>query len=159
MTNFTIRTAEPKDLDTLVDFNARLALETENLRLSKDVLSRSMQAILQDPRKGVYLFACEGDKIVGQLMYVYEWSTWHNANFMWLTDLYVLPQYRRHGVFKLLSDYAMNLYRTREEVVGLRFYVDKHNTSVVPLYKKIGWKESNYELWETVKDGVPVSGK
>ena len=153
MNNFTIRTACQKDLEVLVDFNARLALETENRPLDLNVLRQSMQAILDDPRKGVYLLACDGEKVIGQIMYVYEWSTWRNANFMWLTDLYVLPQYRRHGVFKLLSDYSMRLYHERKEVIGLRFYVDKENTGVVDLYKRIGWKESNYNLWEIKKDG------
>ena len=86
-------------------------------------------------------------------MYVYEWSTWRNANFMWLTDLYVLPNYRKKGIFNLLSEHVMDLYHKNENVVGLRFCVDKENTTVVPLYKKAGWKESNYNLWEIKKDG------
>lgn len=153
MNDFIIRAAVQADLDVLVSFNAALAAETERRALDLEVLRRSMQAILDDPRKGVYWLACEGDKVVGQLLHVDEWSTWRNANFMWLSDLYVLPAYRHRGVFKLLSENAMRIYHARKDVVGLRFYVDKDNTSVVPLYKKIGWEESNYNLWEIKKDG------
>lgn len=150
---FTIRRAGQKDLEILVDFNNRLALETENRPLNLHVLRQSMQAVLDDARKGVYLLACEGETVVGQIMYVYEWSTWRNANFMWITDLYVRPEYRKRGVFGALSAYVMDFYRRAEEVIGLRFYVDKTNTGVVDLYKKTGWKESNYNLWEIKKDG------
>lgn len=151
--NLTIRCATQADLEILVAFNQALAVETESRPLNETVLRQSMQAILDDPRKGVYWLACEGEKVVGQLMYVYEWSTWRNANFMWLTDLYVLPAYRKQGVFHALQSYAMDFYRAQKDVIGIRFYVDKDNTSVVPLYKKVGWKESNYNLWEIKKDG------
>lgn len=149
---FHIRKAEQKDLETLVDFNNRLALESENRPLDLSRLRASMQAILDDERKGVYLLACEGDTVVGQIMYVFEWSTWRNANFMWITDLYVPPQHRKRGVFKALHRAAMDFYHSRPDVIGLRFYVDKTNTSVVPLYKRVGWKESNYNLWEIKKN-------
>ncbi len=149
--NFLIRKAEQKDLPVLSAFNNALALETEHRALDMQKLTKSMQAILDDERKGVYWLACDGDKVVGQIMYVLEWSTWRNANFMWLTDLYVLPAYRRKGVFKRLYRYAMDFYQARADIIGLRFYVDKSNTAVVPLYKKIGWKESNYNLWEIKK--------
>ena len=148
-----IREASLEDLNIIVDFNLALALETENRTLDKKILTQSIQTILQNPAKGVYLLACFGEKVVGQLMYVYEWSTWRNANFMWLTDLYILPNYRKKGIFNLLSKHAMDLYHKNENVVGLRFCVDKENTAVVPLYKKAGWKESNYNLWEIKKDG------
>lgn len=146
-----IRKAEQKDMEILVDFNNRLALETENRPLDLPRLRASMQAILDDERKGVYLLACDGEEVLGQIMYVFEWSTWRNANFMWLTDLYVPPQHRKRGVFKALFRAVMDFYHSREDIIGLRFYVDKTNTAVVPLYKKVGWKESNYNLWEIKK--------
>ena len=148
---FQIRKAEQKDLETLVDFNNRLALETENRPLDLQRLRASMQAILDDERKGVYLLACDGEEVLGQIMYVFEWNTWRNANFMWLTDLYVPPRHRKRGVFKALFRAVMDFYHSREDIIGLRFYVDKTNTAVVPLYKKVGWKESNYNLWEIKK--------
>lgn len=151
--HFIIRKATKQDLPFLIASNNALALESEGRPLDQACLTQSMQAILDDERKGVYWLACDGEKAVGQIMYVFEWSTWRNANFMWLTDLYVLPEYRRRGVFRSLYQYAMNFYHSRADIIGLRFYVDKGNSAVVPLYKKIGWKESNYNLWEIKKDG------
>ncbi len=149
-----IRQASQQDLDILVEFNQKLALETEKRPLDVAILRKSMQAILDDERKGVYLLLMEGEEVLGQIMYVLEWSTWRNANFMWITDLYIKPKHRRRGLFHVIVNYAMNLYKERRDVIGLRFYVDKGNTKVIPLYKKIGWKESNYNLWEIKKDGV-----
>ena len=151
---FTLRRAEEKDLDILVDFNNRIALESEGHPLDLAVLRSSMKHILEDERKGVYWLACDGDKVVGQMMYVFEWSTWQDKNYMWLTDLYVLPEYRKQGVFKLLNQHLMDFYKKSPDIIGVRFYVAKTNTAVVPLYRRIGWKESNYNLWEVSKDDV-----
>lgn len=148
-----IQKASLEHLDTIIDFNLALALETENRVLDEQVLRQSIRSILQNPQKGVYILAFLGQEVVGQIMYTYEWSTWRNANFMWLTDLYIPPQHRKKGIFKHLCKYVMDLYRQDPHVVGLRFCVDKDNTAVVPLYQKAGWKEGNYNLWEIKKDG------
>lgn len=148
-----IKQASLEHLDTIVNFNLALALETENRKLDVNILRQSIHSILTDPKKGVYILAYIGEEIVGQIMYTYEWSTWRNANFMWLTDLYICPEHRKKGIFKHLSDYVMDLYHKDPHAVGLRFCVDKENTSVIPLYQKAGWKEGNYNLWEIKKDG------
>lgn len=150
---FQIKRAGKEHLDILIDFNMKLALETENRPLNLETLTKSMKAIFEDERKGVYLILFEGDEPLGQIAYVYEWSTWRNANYMWLTDLYIKPEHRKRGLFKVIYQYVMRLYEENPSVLGLRFYVDKTNTSVVPIYKKVGWKESNYDLWEIKKSG------
>ena len=45
----TIRPASPDDLDVLIDFNARLAEETEGKRLDPGVLARGVASALDDP--------------------------------------------------------------------------------------------------------------
>lgn len=151
---FTLRRAEEKDLDILVDFNNRIALESEGHPLDLAVLRNSMKHILEDERKGIYWLACDGEKVIGQMMYVFEWSTWQDKNYMWLTDLYVLPEYRKQGVFKLLNQHLLDFYQKSPDIIGVRFYVAKTNTAVVPLYRRIGWKESKYNLWEVTKNDV-----
>lgn len=151
---FTLRRAEEKDLDILVDFNNRIALESEGHSLDLAVLRNSMKHILEDERKGIYWLACDGEKVIGQMMYVFEWSTWQDKNYMWLTDLYVLPEYRKQGVFKLLNQHLLDFYQKSPDIIGVRFYVAKTNTAVVPLYRRIGWKESKYNLWEVTKNDV-----
>lgn len=148
-----IQKASCKHLDTILKFNLALALETENRVLNKEVLRQSIQAVLEDHKKGTYLVACIDQEVVGQVMYTYEWSTWRNAYFMWITDLYIPPAHRKKGIFKHLSDYVMDLYHRDPHTVGLRFCVDKTNTAVAPIYQKAGWKEGNYNLWEIKKDG------
>jgi hypothetical protein len=75
----TVRDATSADLPFLVDGNAAMALETENLILNKDTLRLGCAAMLDDRSKGFYLVAeCEG-VTAGQLMVTYEHSDWRNG--------------------------------------------------------------------------------
>ena len=75
----TVRDATLADLQFLVDGNAAMALETENLVLNKDTLRLGCAAMLNDRSKGFYLMAdCEGIT-AGQLMVTYEHSDWRNG--------------------------------------------------------------------------------
>lgn len=76
----SVRDATLADLQFLVDGNAAMALETENLVLSKDTLRLGCAAMLNDRSKGFYLMAeCDG-VTAGQLMVTYEHSDWRNGH-------------------------------------------------------------------------------
>ena len=61
--------------------------------------------IIEDENKGVY-HVCEIEgKVVGQIMYTYEWSDWRNGTFLWVQSVYVNKENRGRGVFKALYNY------------------------------------------------------
>ena len=49
--NITFRHALADDIDVIVDFNVRLALETEDKQLPVDVVRKGVAAALQQARK------------------------------------------------------------------------------------------------------------
>ena len=100
--NVRVRKARPTDHPVLVDYNRRMAWDTEQKKLDDDVLSLGVSAVLADPAKGFYLVAeSEGD-VVGQLMITMEWSDWSNGFFWWIQSVYVSENARRLGVFRTL---------------------------------------------------------
>src|SRR5712691_6339755 len=115
----TIRPARPQDASTLIDFNAAMALETENLKLDRDVLSRGVRAGLANPTEARYFVAELEGRIVGQLMLTLEWSDWRDGEIWWIQSVYVDPDFRRRGVFKSLYRHAEHLAREKG-AVGLR---------------------------------------
>ena len=58
MSDLTIRPATADDLDVIVDFNARIASETEDTVLDRNTLRAGVQVLLEDPAKGRYFVAC-----------------------------------------------------------------------------------------------------
>jgi GNAT superfamily N-acetyltransferase len=148
-----IREANITDTNLIADFNARMALETEQRRLDIERVREGVQALLSDPAKGTYFIAETdangGTTIVGQLLITYEWSDWRNGNFWWIQSVYVDEKFRGQGIFRALFNHVNQLAKTRKNVCGLRLYVDAHNHSARKTYERLGMKRTNYELFET----------
>jgi GNAT superfamily N-acetyltransferase len=148
-----IREAKLTDTATIADFNARMALETEQRRLDIDRVRQGVHALLGDPTKGAYFVAeTEADgatTITGQLLITYEWSDWRNGNFWWIQSVYVVEAFRGQGIFRALFNHVDQLANARNDVCGLRLYVDAHNHSARKTYERLGMKRTNYELFET----------
>lgn len=148
MSVYSVRTATTDDIETIVEFNAQLAKETEDRVLERSLLRRGVQALLADPTKGAYFMAVDGATVVGQLMITHEWSDWRNGMFWWIQSVYVRPEDRGKGVFALLYGHILAEAKRRGGIAGLRLYVDHHNTRAQSTYAKLGMKKSEYEMFE-----------
>jgi GNAT superfamily N-acetyltransferase len=146
--NIITRRAAASDAGTIADFNALMAKETENLELDRERLLQGTDALIADSSKGVYYLAEVNGKVVGQLMITYEWSDWRNATFWWIQSVYVLPDYRKQGIFRTLYQSVESLARTRGDVCGLRLYVDQSNKRAQQTYEALGMQRSHYQMMD-----------
>jgi GNAT superfamily N-acetyltransferase len=135
---FMVRPARPTDTEAIVDFNARLAQETEHLTLDPALLSLGVDAVLADPVKGRYWVAETDGRVIGQLSVTYEWSDWRNGWFWWIQSVYVVAEYRRLGVFRQLYRHVQQLATEETDVVGLRLYVENENHAAQAVYADLG---------------------
>ncbi len=141
----TIRRATPADAPTIVEFNRRLAEESESKTLDPAVLRAGVAAALADPdRKGPYFLAVEGAKVLGQMQITYEWSDWRNGWAWWIQGVYVLPEARRRGVFRALYDHVYQLAKQDPEVITLRLYVERDNHAAQQTYLRMGMEWMSY---------------
>jgi ribosomal protein S18 acetylase RimI-like enzyme len=144
----TVRRATPADAPHLVEYNRRMALETEGKALDPAVLAAGVAAVLADPHKGAYYVAADRADLVGQLMLTWEWSDWRNAWVWWIQSVYVRADWRRRGVFGALYAHVYEAARREPQVVGLRLYVERDNRAAQATYQKLGMREANYLLFE-----------
>ena len=161
---FIIRPACANEADTLVEFNARMARETEGLELDRNILSNGVRGGLADASKALYFVAESGGRVVGQLMITKEWSDWRNGDVWWVQSVYVHPDHRRRGVFRALYVHARE-QASRAGAVGVRLYVDDHNAAAQQVYERLGMRMSNYRVMEEMfqragggADSNPASG-
>jgi ribosomal protein S18 acetylase RimI-like enzyme len=165
-----VRPAVPEDWPVIVDFNCRLALESEGKRLELADVEPGVKSLLADPRKGRYFVAVaepfdaqrsadapppglpwprgRESPIVGQLMHTFEWSDWRNGEIWWLQSVYVDPEFRRRGVFRALFDHLRTEAEADPNVVGLRLYVEEQNARAHTTYEKLGLKPGGYFVME-----------
>ncbi len=143
-----IRQGTNSDINRIAEFQQALAQESEGKTLDDDLLLKGIQKIFQDEGRGFYLMAESGDQVVGGLMITYEWSDWRNANFWWIQSVYVDNKWRRQGVYRALHDYVDDIARSRNDICGIRLYVERNNTVAQQTYNSLGMSQSHYHLYE-----------
>jgi ribosomal protein S18 acetylase RimI-like enzyme len=144
----TIRSAQPEDIEQIVEFNCRLAKETEDKDLDLEVVTAGVNAALHDPHKGPYFLAVDGEQILGQLQITFEWSDWRNGWIWWIQGVYVRSEARRHGVFRTLYTHIEMIARESKDVIGIRLYVEKDNFRAQKTYEELGMHPSDYLMYE-----------
>lgn len=155
---YEIRRATSADAAQVVDFQLRMALETEDLRLDPEVVAAGVGAVFEDPRKGTYWIAEtrrvaeSGGEVIACLLTWPEWSDWRNAEVWWIASLYVVPAHRGRGIFRRLYDHLRSRVRAADQVGGLRLYVDRRNRAARGVYDSVGMSREHYELYEWLQE-------
>jgi ribosomal protein S18 acetylase RimI-like enzyme len=147
MSNVVIRAAAGADLETIADFNVRLAEETEGTSLDRETVRQGVRTLLSDETRGSYFVACAGG-IIGQMMHTREWSDWRNGDIWWVQSVYVHPDFRRQGVFRSLYGHLKTLAKSNPGVVGLRLYVEQENHAAQATYAGAGMRRTRYLLMQ-----------
>ncbi len=145
-----IRKALPGDAPAIASFQVSMALETEQLVLDGPTVAKGVEAIFRDPSKGSYYVAESGERVVASLLITYEWSDWRNSNVWWIQSVYVVPQFRRQGVFKKLYYHVKDL-AVGQDIAGLRLYVETENRRARQTYESLGMNSGHYAFYEWMR--------
>lgn len=148
----TIRKACAHESEVICDFQVYMAKETESIDLDRSTLRAGVQAVFSDPSKGYYLVCEENKKIIACALLIPEWSDWRNGTVLWIHSVYVLPFWRKKGVFRKIYHDLKNKIKESKELKGLRLYVDKRNQSAQKVYKNLGMSDEHYGLFEWLDD-------
>lgn len=143
-----IRTARPNEVECIVDFQVRLAFETEALHLDPEIVYKGVTAVFEDPSKGEYWLAEYEGQVIGGLLTVPEWSDWRNGTVLWIHSVYVIESMRRKGVFRALYSHLKQRVEASDALRGLRLYVEKNNTRAQSTYNALGMTDEHYSLYE-----------
>ncbi len=152
-----IRRATIADARALSKFNQNMAHETEGIELIPEVIDAGVKTMIENPQMGFYLVAESDGVIAAALMTTTEWSDWRNGLFWWIQSVYVLPEFRRQGLYRKLYDEVKNLAESDSGVCGFRLYVEHDNTTAQKTYQSLGMDETSYKLYEELKTGIEFS--
>ena len=104
----TIRKATPEDASVIIDFQQKMAWETEHMTLVGEIIIKGVKAVFDDSSRGQYWVAENNGIVAASLLITYEWSDWRNCNVWWFQSVYVLPEFRRMGIFRAMYQHIKN---------------------------------------------------
>lgn len=145
--NFVVSRGEVSDIDTIVQFQADMAMESEGCVLNKEKVIKGVTAAMLDDSKGIYWVAKYEGRTIGSLMITREWSDWNNEWYWWIQSVYVTPEYRKQGVYKAMYQKVKDAAK-ENNVSQIRLYADKTNLSAQKAYQSLGMHESHYLMFE-----------
>jgi GNAT superfamily N-acetyltransferase len=145
-----VRPARPADRSAIVEFNRRLAIETEHKVLEPGVLDLGVARALAEPDRLRYWVAEIGEpaRIAGQAAVTREWSDWRNGWLWWLQSVYVAAQDRGQGIFRALFQTIREEALSQPDVIGLRLYVEDSNAPAQRTYQALGMSPAPYSVYE-----------
>ena len=146
-----VRAATVSDADILVDFQMRMAQESEGIALDLPTVRLGVAAVFADPGKGRYFIAESDGQVVGGLLTVPEWSDWRNGTVLWIHSVYVSADFRRQGVFRAMYSHLKSKVESDSSLRGLRLYVHRDNNVAQRTYSEMGMDGEYYKLFEWMK--------
>jgi GNAT superfamily N-acetyltransferase len=146
------RDATRDDAPSIIDFQIAMARETEEIDLDRDVVTRGVHAVFDDPSRGRYFVVEDEARVVASLMLTFEWSDWRSGNVWWIQSVYVVPEMRGRRVYAGMYEHIRALAEADESIRGIRLYVDRRNTRAQEVYARCGMNGEHYLVFEWMKD-------
>lgn len=143
-----VRAANEGDVSLMARWAEAMAFETEHKHLDLDTVSRGIAIGVADPARSLYFMADIDGEPVGTLMLTFEWSDWRCAWWWWIQSVYVSPSHRRKGVYRALYAHVLAMAKARDDVCGLRLYVERENINAQRTYEFLGMADSGYRMYE-----------
>jgi GNAT superfamily N-acetyltransferase len=147
----SIRKATIEDAQSIIKFQQKMAWETEEIILKPEVVTKGVNAVFLNSARGQYWVALENENVVASLLITYEWSDWRNTNVWWFQSVYVLPPYRRTGIFRSMYSHIKN-EADKQGIAGLRLYVESNNSRAQKTYESLGMQSEHYTMYEWLKE-------
>jgi hypothetical protein len=125
--NMNIRKATQKDASTIIDFQQKMAWETEQMILVPEIIYKGVTAVFHNTTRGQYWVAEEGGNVIASLLLTYEWSDWR--------------------MYLCIKEEAET-----KGVAGLRLYVETNNSGAQKTYEALGMNSGHYKMYEWFKE-------
>jgi GNAT superfamily N-acetyltransferase len=147
----SIRKAKSEDALKIIEFQQKMAWETEQMTLVPEIITKGVKAVFHNSAYGQYWVAEKDENVVASLLITNEWSDWRNTTVWWIQSVYVLPELRRTGIFRSMYNHIRNEAEI-QNIAGLRLYVETNNSKAQKTYKALQMNCEHYIMYEWLKE-------
>ena len=135
--SINVRKATLDDIEAVAD----LYMENSNPRwtnLTSQGMRDGIRELVSDPGKGYQVVVEAEGIIVGLLRVAPEWSPYRQSTFWWVENVYVIPEWRRKGIYTRMHEFIYEAARQDRSICGIRLYTDEDNYGARKTYVKVG---------------------
>ena len=160
-----VRAATVADTGPIVSLVRALA-RYEKAEHAVEMTEDALRAALFGPQPKVFaLVADEAGAVVGMAVYFFSFSTWTGRHGLYLEDLFVLPEHRRHGAGRALVA-ALAARAVAAGCARLEWAVLDWNQPAIDFYGSLGavamdewttFRLSGASLARLAEEGAPSS--
>ncbi len=143
----SVRKAIPADTDTL--FQLYIDNGGGKIGQKRDLLRNGLRKLASSPSLGFHIVAEADGETVGMLRVCFEWSPYRDGTFWWVENVYVVPDWRRKGVYRAMHKHVHSEAEEDPTVCGIRLYTDEDNQGARRTYESVGMNGYMMELFET----------
>jgi len=132
-TDFKIRTADEKDIQTLARFRLSLQEQMENINSkilplsqnARNSLPERYRQWISDPMRQVICAETQSGELIGMaIALIMEQTDWHPPRVGRIDDVWIEKKYRRKGVVRLLIRDLLNFFSNQNISTIVLDYVD-----------------------------------
>ena len=144
--NISVRKAVPADLDTL--FQLYIDNGGGKIGQKRDLLWNGLRKLVSSPDLGFHIVAEAEGEVVGMLRICFEWSPYRDGTFWWIENVYVVPDWRRKGVYSAMHKHIQSEADADPTICGIRLYTDEDNHGARRTYESVGMNGYMMEFFE-----------
>lgn len=139
------------ELSDIIEMIVKMAYETEEKKLNKELVEKAIEKLLKYPIYGQYFFIIDSllDKFCGMNLVTFEHNINLDTTILWIQSVFVHEDYRMKGLFRRLlyknEDYVLENKGFKKTV---KLYMDKDNEKAEKVYFKVGFKVCKEILYE-----------
>ena len=131
-----MRNAVAADVEAVIRLMGDLAAHeglSEFFTVTAETLT---QYCFDSPPRVELLVAADGDEVVGYATLLVQLSPWAGREYLFLDDLYVVPERRGAGVGALLMKHVGEVAKRRR--TDVRWHVENDNVAAQRFYESLG---------------------
>ena len=147
MEPFSVSVAGPTDCRECAPLLAE-QLREHGVTSSAEHLLRILEDVAgADTGRGFLMLArAESGRVIGVAYVATILSAEHCGPVAWLEELYVMPDYRRHGVGTALVTSVLERAQ-KTGMVAIDLEVDSDHNQAIPLYRRFGFRRVERSRW------------
>lgn len=132
-----VELALPSDRHAIIQLLAAQLAE-HDIPLSSTSLQNAVNGFFDEPRRGRILVARNNEIVIGVAVLSYTWTLERGGQTCWLDELYVMPQWRGHGLGTTLVRKAVEI-TTKDGCIAMELEVESSHERAANLYKREGF--------------------